>query len=329
MSRGEYGEAIHDLQRRLSAAGFPSTEPEPGIFGEPTASAVAAFQSDRGLAPSGHCDERTWLALVEATWKLGDRSLRHVVPHPRGDDVEALQNLLTRVGFDCGKVDGIFGPKTSAALEMFQRHSGLRVDGVCGPETVRALQICATHSGSGPGVAALRELANLGTQGDSLNGRRIVVGEFGGLSRFARRTAHVLGQHGANAIHLHELDPSAQALAANRHDAAVYLGFRASAEATVEVAYYRTPNVESLAGHFLAERLVHRFEQTRFPSGRAVGLRHPVLRETRMPAVLCTLGPIPAVNDAVHDLVDQVQAGVSAWVFASGDMTPAGPPLPR
>ena len=56
-----------------------------------------------------------------------------VAPNLRGDDVSDLQATLARIGFDCGRVDGIFGPRTSWALEDFQRNSGLYVDGVAVP----------------------------------------------------------------------------------------------------------------------------------------------------------------------------------------------------
>lgn len=59
----------------------------------------------------------------------------------RGDQVKMLQSLLTQAGYDCGKVDGIFGKKTTAALEAFQRMNGLPVDGVATENTFTALKI--------------------------------------------------------------------------------------------------------------------------------------------------------------------------------------------
>lgn len=56
----------------------------------------------------------------------------------RGADVRELQSLLNRTGAAV-KADGDFGPTTKAALQTFQRKSGLVDDGVAGPETMRAL----------------------------------------------------------------------------------------------------------------------------------------------------------------------------------------------
>lgn len=57
----------------------------------------------------------------------------------RGRWVRTLQIALTRSGHPAGVVDGIFGPKTEAALKAFQRSARLRVDGLCGPNSWGAL----------------------------------------------------------------------------------------------------------------------------------------------------------------------------------------------
>ena len=86
------------------------------------------------------CDESTWQALVESSWSLGDRPLMLRSPNLRGDDVGELQRRLSRLGFDAGRIDGIFGPDTHRALSEFQRNCGLTADGVCGVETARLLE---------------------------------------------------------------------------------------------------------------------------------------------------------------------------------------------
>ncbi len=98
---------------------------------------IRSFQQSRGLTVTGRLDAITSRALEEARWKLGDRSLNlQEPPLMRGDDVGALQSRLTEMGFDCGRVDGIFGVRTSAAVKEFQQSAGIVVDGKCGPETI-------------------------------------------------------------------------------------------------------------------------------------------------------------------------------------------------
>lgn len=57
----------------------------------------------------------------------------------RGLEVQALQQRLNKAGFNPGPVDGVFGPRTQAAVEAFQQAKGLVVDGLVGTQTWREL----------------------------------------------------------------------------------------------------------------------------------------------------------------------------------------------
>jgi peptidoglycan hydrolase-like protein with peptidoglycan-binding domain len=58
-----------------------------------------------------------------------------------GKRVSDLQERLNAGGFKPPlKVDGIFGPKTLAAVKAFQKSHGLKVDGLVGPKTTAALR---------------------------------------------------------------------------------------------------------------------------------------------------------------------------------------------
>ena len=56
----------------------------------------------------------------------------------RGIAVRLLQAKLRRLGYPV-VVDGVFGPRTEAAVRGFQRSHGLEVDGVVGPATAAAI----------------------------------------------------------------------------------------------------------------------------------------------------------------------------------------------
>ena len=74
----------------------------------------------------------------------------------QGHPVPALQYLLRDRGHHV-TVDGIFGPKTEAAVEQFQIADQLRVDGIVGPQTWGALIIVLARGSTGDAVRALQE----------------------------------------------------------------------------------------------------------------------------------------------------------------------------
>jgi peptidoglycan hydrolase-like protein with peptidoglycan-binding domain len=60
--------------------------------------------------------------------------------HAGEPPVERLQLMLNFVkGVDDLDVDGIFGPKTEAAVRAFQQNGNLSVDGIVGKQTWTAL----------------------------------------------------------------------------------------------------------------------------------------------------------------------------------------------
>lgn len=260
------------------------------------------------------CDEHTWTALVEASWHFGDRALYLTAPNQRGDDVAELQSRLARLGFDSGRVDGIFGPRTARALEDFQSNCGLPADGVCGHDTVRAIVRVSGQTGTGPGVSAVREAERLRDGLGAMADCRIVVGQFGGLSTVTRHLTRELRQRGAAVMALDEPDAVTQAMAANQFGANLYIGFESSAEPTAVAHFYRVPTFESVGGRTLAEAIVEQLRQVDDLDPTTAGMRLPVLRETRMPAVLVTVGPARAVVDAAPQLAVAVLRAVELWI---------------
>ena len=291
------------------SAGIVPISDLPGDFRDSTRDAVVAFQQLRGLHTSGACDEQTWTALVEAGWYLGDRLLVLAAPQLRGDDIAELQDSLNQLGFDCGRPDGIFGPATARALEDFQRNSGLTSDGVCGARTVRALELLRRQTGSGPGVASVREALTTRTPLATL---RIVVGQFGGLSSITRSIARTLRTGGATVMSTDEYEAAAHAAAANRFGAHVYVGFEARTDGRSLISYFAVPTFESVGGRSLATQVAASWASS-LPAPEVRGMRLPVLRETRMPAVLCSLGPVRAAVDETDGVTATIVQALAAW----------------
>jgi N-acetylmuramoyl-L-alanine amidase len=136
---------------------------------------IRSFQQERGLHVTGLLNDATVAALEESRWKLGDRSL-NLQPSPmmRGDDVATLQARLTEMGFNTGRVDGIFGQLTENAVKEFQKSVGVKVDGRCGPATIIAL-LRLTKTKTGGAANALRESAQQKNRGPALANKVIVL----------------------------------------------------------------------------------------------------------------------------------------------------------
>ncbi len=140
LQKGDTGPVVAEVRARLSRLGY-LPEFDVGIeLDDVTDRAIRAFQQDRGIDVDGTIGPITFRHLEEARWRLGDRVLWYSAAHPlSGDDIEDLQRQLTDLGFALGRVDGIFGPSTDAALREFQRNVGMTADGTCGRNTVVAL----------------------------------------------------------------------------------------------------------------------------------------------------------------------------------------------
>lgn len=175
--RGDRGPAVADIRARLQMLDLldPVDGPAAEAFDDAVDRAVRAFQQQRGIAVDGTVGPATYRALDEARWRLGDRILSHAPTHPlTGDDVAVLQRRLLDMGFDCGRVDGVFGRRTDIALREFQRNVGLQPDGTCGPGTFKALdRLTRTVVGGRP--HALREETALAGRGPTLSGKVVVV----------------------------------------------------------------------------------------------------------------------------------------------------------
>lgn len=57
----------------------------------------------------------------------------------RNEYVRHWQMFLNLNGYACGNADGIFGPKTEAAVKKWQKNHGLKIDGIIGPKTWASL----------------------------------------------------------------------------------------------------------------------------------------------------------------------------------------------
>jgi N-acetylmuramoyl-L-alanine amidase len=334
--RGDSGPAVAEVQAALVALERLPAVPEEPFFDTATDQAVRAFQQDRGLVADGLVGPETYAALQGARLRLGDRILTWQSRMLVGDDVTALQDRLAELGFDAGRADGVFGPRTEAALKAFQREYGLRPDGVCGPATLRALrQLGRLVVGGRPDV--LRETERLHASGAALAGKVVVVDPgHGGTDRGA--VAHGLEEAALVEDLAFRLEGRLQAMGvrvlltrgwdscptdeeraafANEAAADVLLSLHVESSDSprcegVAAYYFGTTNGGSTVGERLAS-LVQReiVARTGLADCRTHAKTWNLLRLTQMPAVRLELGNLTHAGDAERLADDSFRDTVS------------------
>lgn len=309
---------------RVAAAGdVPAVD-------EHLVTSIRFFQQSHGLKADGIVGPQTWARLLEARWDFGERVLQlDASVLMRGRDVTALQRRLSDLGFDCGRVDGIFGPRTDAALREFQENMGLTVDGVCGADTVATFHGLA-RAITGGRAERLRDAHSFDEQRTGLAGKVIVLdpghgGDDAGstghglverdvVADIALRLEQVLAEHEAvvlitRAPHADSgdaLDDEARALFANSQQAdaviSLHLDWSASEHPNGVAAFYYgggRSGGHSETGHMLAWELVESLSaSTGLTNLRAHTRQWDLLRLTTMPAVRLYMGYVSNPGDA-------------------------------
>lgn len=301
---GDRNQRVADVQSRLRGLGFEISD-EPGSFADDTVRAVREFQQQRHILVDGIVGPHTWDELVEASWRLGDRTLYLKRPALRGDDVRTLQGRLNALGFDSGREDGIFGVATAAAVRSFQKEYAIAEDGIFGPMSNVALTGLRIDR---PGTTArlreeLRKEQATGIQGALL----LVDPGHGGTDRGASgrrgnaeadlcwelstRLADELTRRGARVrftrTEAEGPTSSERAVRANDLDAelliSVHLNENEETTAEGTSTYFFG---SSHSGAVLAEKIQHELVGLGLRDCRSHARSYAILRETRMPAVL-------------------------------------------
>ena len=128
IQEGAKGGAVKNVQKHLAAAGFDPKHTN-GVFDERTRGALEAFQRRSGLAATGAVNGATWKALQKSfilsskpaspAQKLGERS----------GAVKASEKLLKKLGFNPGRIDGLFDQRTLKAVKAYEKKKHLTTDG--------------------------------------------------------------------------------------------------------------------------------------------------------------------------------------------------------
>ncbi|WP_319775510.1 glycoside hydrolase family protein [Breoghania sp.] len=100
---------------------------------------------------------------------------------PADEELKHYQQILTRIGHYKGQIDGLPGPRTSAAVRAFQRtQPNLNVDGILGTATAAALDRAQSASDGGATATIGMVLSTAGTAAAATGGAPEWVLWFGG-----------------------------------------------------------------------------------------------------------------------------------------------------
>jgi N-acetylmuramoyl-L-alanine amidase len=270
---------VRELNDRLGALSFiPALQHDDTYDGE-TVAYVEAFQRSRGLPLTGVVDATTWERLGEARWKLGQRLLYDTTPPLRGDDVAEVQVRLAQLGFNTGRIDGIFGSVTAVALAEFQRNCALEPSGTVTKETLQALQrVRATNS--------TRSLVMDARDAAGFNSADVGSVFLCGDGLLVRALAETYADSELVQV-LTDTTQEEAAQAANSQGAALVLSFQTLEHVEgIHLHYWASYRSHSHRGELVASSLAS--DLVRLPDVPRVevtGMALPILRETRMTTV--------------------------------------------
>lgn len=149
-------EQVRQLQQALKDEGV-NPGPVDGVMGPLTHQAIQVFQQQEDLAVTGDINEQTLRALDmdvqeflglspafeerEARKDRDEAHLRISADRLNRAQVRELQESLQDQGVNPGPVDGVMGPLTKQAIQIFQRQEGLAATGEINERTLEALDI--------------------------------------------------------------------------------------------------------------------------------------------------------------------------------------------
>ena len=135
LGSGMSGDAVRILEDRLVSLGYHLGVAD-HIYDSLTANSISDFQKRCGFTQTGVADVNTQLRLFDEAAKT---SLSIYQYGSRGTSVQKIQTRINQLGFNCGSVDGSFGPKTQNSIRDFQTQAGLPADGIAAWTTLARL----------------------------------------------------------------------------------------------------------------------------------------------------------------------------------------------
>ena len=310
---------MRDLQRRLGAAGFLAPNTQPGVFCSGTRTSVQASRKCVACArraPATNTPGKRW-SRPRGRWAIALSCCAHRASAAMTSAI--CSPASSRLGFDAGRIDGIFGPDTHRAVCDFQRNSGLLEDGVCGIATTR-LVVAVPRPAMAPGSRRCASWSRCASDDDSPSSRRRRAVRWPRRRRPPDRASTACSRRPRGA----QRRPRCVAASPRRQPVRGRRLHRArgghGTHAVGGLLRHRGLRVDRRSP--LAGLLEQGLAGLSIAVGSADGMRLPILRETRMPAILCTIGPFGRWQTPLRSEVAEAVAGaVECWIRLTVDLT--------
>lgn len=155
---------VKTVQEHLRAAGY-SPKRTDGVFDERTRGALEQFQRRSDLPVTGRVDERTWNKLKNATMEAKDGFSPTQREGERSAAVLRSERQLKKLGYNPGKVDGLYTDATQRAVDKFRdkKHLGGEGHGI-GPRVHKAMVKALEAQREAKGSALGKRLAKAGME---------------------------------------------------------------------------------------------------------------------------------------------------------------------
>lgn len=121
---GDKTKASAALKRLLTVAGYGSMLAKNAEFGGGTKNAVMAFQQAAGLPVTGQVDAGTVKSLERLLLHMRKNGQRFAGIGQRSNDIKAAEARMKRLGYDVGKVDGVYDQQSAKAVAAFRKDEG-------------------------------------------------------------------------------------------------------------------------------------------------------------------------------------------------------------
>ena len=117
---GDSSRKVKRAEQMLKRAGFSPGKVD-REFSTNTEKALKQFQASVGLEATGRLDDRTFSRLERVNARVKKHGGDQVGAGQKGERIENIERRLKKLGYDTGRVDGVFDRQTGAAVVAFKK----------------------------------------------------------------------------------------------------------------------------------------------------------------------------------------------------------------